>query len=140
MLDLISLYVVPKYRRKGVAEILFLEMMENVFEATDGIVHYCRYVGEKNAGGVGEFLEQAGFVFEEEELAGSFLMTVRVPSLRSTNAGSVYPSSSLNRDRQGKVSKCYRPVSRRHILKCRQEGERQCGEQLHRKIWNGLKR
>ena len=77
MLDLISLYVVPEYRRKGVAGTLFLEMMENVFEATDGIVHYCRYVGEKNSEDVRKFLEQAGFVFEEEELAGSFLMTVK---------------------------------------------------------------
>lgn len=77
MLDLISLYVVPEYRRKGIAGTLFLEMMEDVFEATDGMVHYCRYVGEKNAEGVMEFLEQAGFVFEEEDLAGAFLMTVK---------------------------------------------------------------
>lgn len=77
MLDLLSLYVVPEYRRKGIAGTLFLEMMENVFEATDGMVHYCRYVGEKDAEGVTEFLEQAGFVFEEEELAGAFLTTVK---------------------------------------------------------------
>lgn len=77
MMDLISLYVVPEYRRKGVAGTLFLEMMENVFEATDGLVHYCRYVGEKDAEGVTEFLEKAGFAFEEEELAGVFLTTVK---------------------------------------------------------------
>lgn len=77
VMDLISLYVVPEYRRQGVAGTLFLEMMENVFDATDGIMHYCRYVGEKDAEGVTEFLEQAGFVFEEEELAGTFLTTVK---------------------------------------------------------------
>ena len=48
MLELLSLYVVPEYRRRGVAGTLFLEMMENIFEATDGILHTCRYLGEKD--------------------------------------------------------------------------------------------
>lgn len=77
MLELLSLYVVPEHRRRGIAGTLFLEMMENIFEATDGILHSCRYVGEKDTEGVTEFLKKAGFVFEEEEPAGNFLTKLK---------------------------------------------------------------
>lgn len=77
MLDLLSLYVVPEYRRRGVAGTLFLETMEEIFDATDGLVHYCRCVGTNAAEGLPEFLEKAGFVVEEEEQLGSFVLPLR---------------------------------------------------------------
>lgn len=76
LLDLLSLYVVPEYRRRGVAGTLFLETMEEIFDATDGLVHCCRCLGTNDAEGLEEFLAKAGFVTEEEEGAGSFLTSV----------------------------------------------------------------
>ena len=76
MLDLLSLYVVPEYRRRGIAGTLFLEIMEEIFEATDGIVHCCRCLGANDAEGMEEFLEKAGFTAEEEEELGSFITSV----------------------------------------------------------------
>lgn len=76
MLELVSLYVVPEYRRRGVATTLLIELMEQVFGETDGMVHQCRYCGCGEEDSVRSFLQSVGFVLEEEETAGSFFATV----------------------------------------------------------------
>lgn len=77
ILELLSLYVVPEYRRKAVAGTLFLEVMETAFEETDGLTHCCRCVWTKDREGVAEFLEKAGFQTESPETAGSFRISAK---------------------------------------------------------------
>lgn len=89
LLELLSLYVVPEYRRKAVAGTLFLEMMEGMFEETDGQVHCCRCICTEELEGMTAFLEKAGFTFEEAEKAGSYripLKDLRESPLKSYRA------------------------------------------------------
>lgn len=77
MLELLSLYVVPEYRRRAVAGTLFLEVMETVFEETDGLMHCCSCILAKDDAEMAAFLEKAGFQTEESETAGRFLISGR---------------------------------------------------------------
>ena len=77
-MDLLSLYVLPEYRRQGIGGTLFLEMMEYIFEDTDAIMHICHYVGAGNQDEeVLGFLKKAGFFFEEEEEDAVFVISAK---------------------------------------------------------------
>lgn len=88
-LELVSLYTVPQYRRRGLAGTLFMELLEELMAEMDGMLEYVTATFDASAEGAEPFFRTIGFEIDEEtaladwkmplaELAGNPLLRRRV--------------------------------------------------------------
>ena len=76
ILEIVSLYVVPEYRRRGLGGTLLMELLEEVMAETDGGLSGVTAVYLPETDGVEAFLTRAGFRIEKDEHAVSFRLPV----------------------------------------------------------------
>lgn len=72
VLELLSLYVVPQFRRRGLGGTLFLEMIDEVTASTDAVVQWVTAEFTDGLEGIEALLQKAGFQMEKDEQALSW--------------------------------------------------------------------
>lgn len=65
-LELVSLYVAPVHRRRGLGNTLLMELLEEMQAATDGTLTYVTAKFSPQMDGLAQLFTKAGFVIEEE--------------------------------------------------------------------------
>ncbi len=65
-LELVSLYVAPAHRHRGLGNTLLMELLEEMQAATDGMLTYVTAAFSPQMDGLAQLFTQAGFVIEEE--------------------------------------------------------------------------
>ena len=103
ILELISLYVAPEFRRRGLGSTLLMELLERTMEATDASVRFLTAMFLSGDQALTAMLTQFGFEITRDETALSWQVTLdqlRDSVLMKTPAGlpvsaSLYPLASL---------------------------------------------
>ncbi len=72
VMELISLYVAPAFRRRGLGSTLFYELCDGAMEATDGSLCWMTASFASDADGVEPLLSAVGFQIEQDERAVSW--------------------------------------------------------------------
>ena len=87
ILELVSLYVAPSHRRRGVGITLLLELLDELSDFTGGELRGVRAMFSSSVPGLEQLFQKAGFVLQPMEHALSWRITVeelaRSPLLRS---------------------------------------------------------
>ena len=76
VLELISLYVAPAFRRRALGGTMLMELLEEAMEATDGSLRWVTASFSQETEGMEALLSQAGFCVEADETAVSWQLTV----------------------------------------------------------------
>lgn len=76
LLELLSLYVAPACRRRGLGGTLLMELLEESMAATDGSLKGVVATFLPQTEGMAALLEKAGFRFETENLQASFTFSI----------------------------------------------------------------
>lgn len=76
VLDLISLYVAPAYRRRGLGGTLLMELLDETMEATDGSLRWVTASFAPGAEGLESLLSKAGFQIEQDQTVASWQLPV----------------------------------------------------------------
>lgn len=77
ILELISLYVTPQFRRRALGGTLLLELLEETMEATDAGLRVVTAAFTRGTQGIEDLLSRMGFRIEEDETAISWRLTVK---------------------------------------------------------------
>jgi GNAT superfamily N-acetyltransferase len=76
ILELISLYVAPAFRRRNLGGTLLMELLEETMEATDGSIQWVVSTFAPALEGVEALLSKAGFQMEQVEQAATWQVSV----------------------------------------------------------------
>lgn len=76
ILEIISLYVAPAYRRRGLGGTLLMELLEEVLAETEGGLRGVTVAFGQETDGLEELLKRAGFAIEADERMRTFCLMV----------------------------------------------------------------
>lgn len=76
-LELVSLYVAPGYRRRGLGYTLLMELLDAMESATDGTLTYVTAVFSPQMDGLAQLFTHAGFIIEEEPEVTSWQLPLK---------------------------------------------------------------
>lgn len=76
VLEIISLYVAPAFRRRGLGGTLLMELIEETMEATDGGIRWVTSAFDSQIEGLEALLTKAGFAIEYDNEAVTWQLTM----------------------------------------------------------------
>lgn len=76
-LELVSLYVAPEYRRRGLGCTLLMELLEEMESAMDGMLTYVTAAFSPQMDGLEQLFTRVGFVIEEESAVTSWQIPLK---------------------------------------------------------------
>ena len=76
-LELVSLYVAPAYRRRGLGCTLLMELLEEMESVTDGTLTYVTAAFSPQMDGLEQLFTRVGFVIEEESTVTSWQIPLK---------------------------------------------------------------
>ena len=77
ILEIISFYVAPEFRRRGLGGTLLMELLEEAMAATDGSLYRVSFEFMPEMDGLETLFQKAGFQIETDEHAGSWRLPLK---------------------------------------------------------------